>query len=251
MTRIAVIADIHGNILALKSVVADIASIGVDAVINLGDHLSGPLWPRETAEYLTAQAWLHITGNHDRELGFGDPAQYGPSDAFAYRQIEPLQREWLAALPKTYHYDDNAGAIFCFHGTPTSDTEFLLEHLYGDRLSLRPLNQIEQILGKQTAEVLLCGHSHVPRCVRLSSGSIVVNPGSVGLPAFEEGEGTARYRVENGAPHAKYAILEHIAGSWNVSLRTVAYDWDQAVRKAEAEGRTDWAIALATGFSRM
>ncbi|CEJ09983.1 Calcineurin-like phosphoesterase superfamily domain protein [bacterium YEK0313] len=46
--RLAVIADIHGNVLALDAVLADVAGRGADRIVNLGDCVSGPLWPRET-----------------------------------------------------------------------------------------------------------------------------------------------------------------------------------------------------------
>jgi predicted phosphodiesterase len=66
--RIAVVSDIHGNLPALEAVVADIARRGVDAVVNLGDSLSGPLLPLETAQFLMAQSWTHLAGNHERQV---------------------------------------------------------------------------------------------------------------------------------------------------------------------------------------
>lgn len=50
--RIAVLSDIHGNLAALEAVAADIAKRSADAVFNLGDSLSGPLRPKETAGFL-------------------------------------------------------------------------------------------------------------------------------------------------------------------------------------------------------
>ena len=52
--RIAVIADIHGNLPALEAVLADIQRRNVDRTINLGDCVSGPLWPREVCDLLMA-----------------------------------------------------------------------------------------------------------------------------------------------------------------------------------------------------
>ena len=66
--KIAVISDVHGNLLALQAVLADIARQGVDQTVNLGDLLSGPLQPFETAELLMAEALLTIRGNHERQL---------------------------------------------------------------------------------------------------------------------------------------------------------------------------------------
>ena len=64
--RLAVISDIHGNLLALEAVIADIGARGVDATVNLGDNVAGPLWPRETAERLATLALPTVRGNHDR-----------------------------------------------------------------------------------------------------------------------------------------------------------------------------------------
>lgn len=56
--RLALLSDIHGNLPALRAVMADLARRGVDRVVNLGDSLSGPLLPQATAECLMAQDWL-------------------------------------------------------------------------------------------------------------------------------------------------------------------------------------------------
>ena len=66
--RFAAIADIHGNYLALEAVLADIRTQGVDAIINLGDMVSGPLDARRTMDVLMALDAVHVLGNHDRYL---------------------------------------------------------------------------------------------------------------------------------------------------------------------------------------
>jgi len=84
---IAVLADIHGNLPALEAALADLAYRGVDQIVTLGDHLSGPLLPRETAALLMAQPWVQIAGNHERQLLAFDPATAGPSDRHAHQAI--------------------------------------------------------------------------------------------------------------------------------------------------------------------
>jgi diadenosine tetraphosphatase ApaH/serine/threonine PP2A family protein phosphatase len=76
---------------------------------------------------------------------------------------------------------------------------------------------------------------------------VVVNPGSVGIQAYE-GHDPAPHRVEVGAPHARYAIAERRDERWAVEFFGVAYDWDAAARLAQARGRPEWARALRTGF---
>ena len=55
MPKLALLSDIHGNLPALQQVVADLQRRGVERVYNLGDGISGPLWPAETAQFLMAQ----------------------------------------------------------------------------------------------------------------------------------------------------------------------------------------------------
>src|SRR5215471_4841785 len=111
---IAVVADIHGNLPALERVVDDISRRGIETVINLGDHASGPLWPRETIELLMAQPWTQIAGNCDRAIATPEPSTLGPSDRFAFDRLTSAERAWLDARPSTEMLE----SVFAFHGTP-------------------------------------------------------------------------------------------------------------------------------------
>jgi len=101
--KLAVISDIHGNLPALQAVLDDIASLQVDQVVNLGDILSGPLWPAETADFLMARGFTTIAGNHERQLlklwdagaQAWDPAG---SDGFAATKIGAKHADWMRAL---------------------------------------------------------------------------------------------------------------------------------------------------------
>jgi diadenosine tetraphosphatase ApaH/serine/threonine PP2A family protein phosphatase len=97
------------------------------------------------------------------------------------------------------------------------------------------------------AAVILCGHTHVPRVMRLPDGRLIVNPGSVGLQAYDDMHPHAHV-VENASPHARYALLTRFALGWQVELRSVPYDHEMAALLADANGRGDWADALRTGF---
>jgi len=79
----AVISHIHGNLLALEAVIADIGTRGVDATVNLGDSVAGPLWPSETAECLVASAFPTVRGNHDRWMLDGETDSLPQADRFA------------------------------------------------------------------------------------------------------------------------------------------------------------------------
>ena len=99
MNRISIVSDIHGNAPALEAVEADIRRREPDLVVNLGDHISGPLWPAETLAELKGRDWVHIRGNHDRVVGTLPPERLGPSDRFAHERIDEAGRKWLLNLP--------------------------------------------------------------------------------------------------------------------------------------------------------
>lgn len=249
--RVAVLSDIHGNLPALEAVLREVAEARVGLVVNLGDLLSGPLWPAETAQRLMELGLRTLAGNHERQLLTEPPERMNASDAFTAPRLAVAQRSWLQSLPPSLWLADG---VYCCHGTPGDDREYLLETvLPGDaregepglRLARPP--EVRARLGGLRAELVLCGHSHVPRVVQ-AGPTLVVNPGSVGLPAYDD-EQPFPHRVEAGSPHARWAVVERAArGAWRVELRTTPYDWQAAAERAQAHGRSDWARALATGF---
>jgi predicted phosphodiesterase len=250
--RLAFVSDIHGNLPALEAVLAEIEGAGVDAVLNLGDIASGPLWPCETIDRLAALGWPTIAGNHERQLLTQPRDRMGPSDAFAAAAIGASQRAWLEALPPTLHFSD---ALWCCHGTPTSDLVYLLETVVpgfnrGSDPGLRAASagELRQRLGSwaRGPELVVCGHSHVPRAMQCAGGPLLLNPGSVGLPAYDDAH-PLPHVVENGSAHARWAIAERGATGWSVQLRATAYDFEAAARRAEHNRRGDWADALRSG----
>ncbi len=249
--RLAVISDVHGNLPALEAVLADIAASAADTVVNLGDILSGPLWPAETAERLMALNLPTIRGNHERQLLTLPRERQGASDAFASGAITPAQCDWLAALPATMTLSPE---VFCCHGTPDSDLTYFLETvtpegwrgLGAPGVRAATATEAAARAGDIRHGLILCGHTHVPRAIRLDDGRLIVNPGSVGLQAYDDAH-PRTHVVENGTPHARYVLLTQRAAGWQVDHRAVPYDWEAAARRAEANGRGDWADALRTG----
>lgn len=242
--RFAVVSDIHGNLPALEAVLGDLRGRAVDAVVNLGDSLSGPLLPLETAQCLMALDWPTIAGNHERQMLTQAPGEWGPSDAYARARLTPGALAWIAAQPATLPF---AGEVLLCHGTPERDLDALLETI--EPTGIRPASapEVEARLAQVRARVVLCGHTHVPRSVRSRSGQLLVNPGSVGLPALET---TSPFpvKVETGSPDARYAILERRAGGWTASLISVPYGHQAMADLALARRRPDWACALRSGY---
>ena len=242
--RIAVIADIHGNMPALEAVLADIQQRDVDRTINLGDCVSGPLWPREVCDLLMASSSLVIRGNHDRWVSGPDPASMGPSDRYAHSNLGADHRHWLNALPTSA--DAGHGILAC-HGTPTNDNQYLVEEVSEHRLVRAPLSVIQERLGDVHARVVLCGHSHQQHLIQLPNGPLVLNPGSVGCPAYDD-PGADPHVSESGSPYARYAVLSIDEQNASADMIALTYDWKAASARAEKNGRPDWAYGLRTGW---
>ncbi|RDZ27987.1 metallophosphoesterase family protein [Lysobacter silvisoli] len=244
--RIAAVSDIHGNLHALRAVLDDIAARGVDAVVNLGDILSGPLQPVETADLLMGLGLPTIRGNHERQLLDTPRARMGASDAYARDALRADQLEWIAALPATLALND---AVYLCHGTPRDDLEYFLEHLDadGEPRAATPAEAGERA-GALPHAVILCGHTHVPRALRLDDGRLLVNPGSVGLQAYAA-EHPRPHRMQNGDPRARYALLDDAGGRWQAQLLAIDYDHEAAAAIAQRNGRPDWAGSLRTGLA--
>ncbi len=242
--RIAVLSDIHGNLPALTAVVADFTQRGIDDVVVLGDSFSGPLWPQETAEFLMAQSWTHIAGNHERQILTLTKDQTGPSDNYARAQLAPNALTWIAKLPTATTLADE---IFLCHGTPANDKEYFLETIECGRLAPASATYIQEQSDLIPTPVILCGHTHIPRSVRTVQGQLIVNPGSVGLPAFTDIQ-PIPHKAETGSPDSRYAIIEKKQNRWTVQLLTVPYDHRPMAELAKQRGRREWQSALLTGY---
>lgn len=238
MTKVAVVSDIHGNLPALEAVERDAIDNSCTQFFNLGDLLSGPLWPAETADWLMARGWPTIAGNHERQVLTLPSERTGASDAFARAALDDAHRAWLASLPGTL----TIGGMCLVHGTPRSDLEHFLETVEPSGLRAATEREVAARLGSVEARLTLCGHSHLPGEATVSDGRKVANPGSVGLQAFED-DHPFPYRVKLCDPRARYAIV----ADGDVIFRAVEYDHASAAAKAEREGFDAWAKWLASG----
>jgi predicted phosphodiesterase len=241
--KIAVISDIHGNIEALNAVLADAAAQNVQQIVNLGDICSGPLFPCETADRLMSLSLPTIRGNHERQILNQTPQCMGLSDRHAAMHLRDDQIAWFIGLPATLRL---SAEVLLVHGTPDSDLGYFLETVTEAGLRPATRSEMQQRAGAVDARVILCGHTHLARSERLDDGRLIVNPGSVGLPAYED-DHPYPHAVESGSPHARYGVISNERESWEAEFRQIAYDWEKAARHAEANGRPDWGRALRTG----
>jgi predicted phosphodiesterase len=213
--RIAVLADIHGNLPALDAVLRDVDGAGVDRIVVLGDIAGGPM-PAETLDRLAGLGdrvvWVH--GNGERELlaGFDGVVPEGPAGetvAACVPRLGERHRNLIADLPLTVTLDvDGLGPTLFCHATPRRDDEFVLVD--------SPISRWQQALHGVTEQLVLCGHTHMP-FDRLVDRRRVVNPGSVGM-AY-------------GPPGAYWALLGP-----TVELRRTPYDARAAAAQLVAGG---------------
>jgi predicted phosphodiesterase len=137
--------------------------------------------------------------------------------------------------------------FFLFHGTPSSDTSYLLETVEHGRARLATRTEIAQRLNGAISQIMLCGHTHIPRIIETPQKVLIINPGSVGLPAYDDK--IPEYHVmETGSHHARYAILEYKNGNWQAEIIAIPYDYQQAAEQARKNGRPDWEFGIQTGF---
>lgn len=239
--KIAIISDIHGNSFALEAVLKDISRRNVDLIFNLGDSVYGPLDPIGTIKILMKHKMNHIRGNCDRMLW-----ELVQDSSVTLNEVKKLLTteylNWLKEHPSQYIMED---ILFC-HGTPDSDEIYLLENMTEEGGILKTTDEIMKHLQNIEQKIIVCGHTHIPRVVYLPDGKVVINPGSVGLPAYKD-DLPILHKMESGSPHANYVVMEKESERWIIEQISLPYDWEKAAESAGCNGRNDWAVALRTG----
>jgi len=227
--RVALISDIHANEIALRAVLADIGRGRVDEIVCLGDVATLGPRPGAVIEILRECGCACIMGNHDEFL-------VDPALIYAYSEQKPvieavqwcrseLGREdldFMRSFERTRQIRlDDRSTLFVFHGSPLSNM--------ADILATTSADELDELLAGHGATVMAGGHTHV-QMLRQHRGTLLLNPGSVGLP-FKE-------YMAGGAPtllaHAEYATVEAADGRISVSLHRVPLDPNSLREAAQA-----------------
>jgi putative phosphoesterase len=229
--RIALISDLHANEIALRAVLADIARVGCDEVICLGDVATLGPQPNAVIEVLRERGCRCILGNHDdfmldRELIRTYTEIPVVVDAVEWCR-ERLSADDLAFVrsfqPNLEISLDATTSLVLFHGTLRSHME--------DLLATTPPETVDEMLMGRRGTIMAGGHTHL-QMTRQHRGMLIVNPGSVGLPFREHPTG----RPPTLLGHAEYAMVEGRDGTVGVQLRRVPVDQDAL---ADAIAATD------------
>lgn len=212
--KVAVLSDIHGNFQALESVMEDVKANNCEQVFCLGDlAMAGPQ-PRMVIDYVRKQNnWTVIQGNTDKMISDFSPEilqnvkNNFPVMANALADdvifIEEDKKDYLRNLPAQKELTLEGVKVLLVHGSPRKNNEDILPDM--------PLKVIEEMLEGTDADLIFCGHSHVPAGYQTNKKQTVVNVGSVGRPMTDE-------------PKACYVIADFQDGGFSIEHRFIDYD---------------------------
>ena len=211
--KIAIISDIHGNIQALESVLEDIKKQHCEKVLCLGDLAMAGAQPSKVINFVKNQPnWEIIQGNTDKLIGdfcqefFDNVKSHFPIMANALSEeikiLTDTEKEYLRNLPAQKELDIEGVKILMVHGSVRRNNE--------DVLPNRPLAEIEEIFASTDADLIFCGHTHLPCGYQTSKKQTIVNVGSVGRPMTEDAKACyATVSIENGTFSIEHRLLDY------------------------------------------
>lgn len=243
--RLAVLADIHGNLAALEAVIDDVKQHRIDGIVVAGDLTGGPQ-DVQVIQRLRSLGSRMIRGNRDEYLLNFDK-HVGKHWAFLrclYHRLDNDTLDFIASLPEQRVIEmDSTRPIRVVHGSPQSSQDMLLPERDPDTLRVfgqagllspnwSPARSVSTTLDEINENVLVCGHTHIS-WVQKHGEKLALNPGSVGLPI-------------NADPRAQYAILTWQSSQWQVEHRALPYD----IGRTQAAYHENGLLEKGGGFAR-
>ncbi len=201
--RLAIVSDIHGNLVALEAVLADLDQVRPDAVVLGGDIALGGPHPVEVVDRLRELGWPSVLGNTDDALDesrlpeAARTAFIGATSARTREMLGPERTAWLTGRPLRW----NGDGIAVVHATP--------DDCWGIVTHDAPDEEMRQAFAPLGAATAVYGHLH-HAFVRELDGMTVANTGSASLPP-------------DGDVRACYAVID----DGRVEHRRVEYDIDR------------------------
>ncbi len=216
--KVAIFSDIHGNFQALEAVLNDIKSQNCEKILCLGDlAMAGPE-PQKVIDFIKEQTqWEIIQGNTDKFISDFEPSLIDfMKDKFPVmanallddvKILDENSKEYLRNLPPQKELEIEGVNVLMVHGSPRRNNEDILPDM--------PIKEIEEIIKDTKADLIFCGHTHVPCGYQTSTKQTVVNVGSVGRPMTKN-------------PEACYVVADFKNGSFSIEHRFVDYDRETA-----------------------
>ena len=202
--KIGLLGDIHGNYLALKSVLDSACKLKVEKLLITGDLIGYYFYPLKVIELLDKWDKSIVQGNHEQMLSIARnnnsylneiDSIYGSGIRIAIDQLSSCQLDELSHLPHPLKLNIEGVEILLCHGSPWDLNEYIYPDLSSktiQKLLLYPYN------------LIITGHTHYPMLKKFD-GINIVNPGSVGQP-------------RNGQKGAQWALFDTADGSINFFL---------------------------------
>ena len=230
--RIAIISDIHGNLVALEAVLAAIQRERVDQIVCLGDVAANGPQPHQVIARLRELGCSVVKGNTDE--WFLVPQTFDPNSEkerhlmemlhWGEQQLAPADVEFLRTFPPRVEISlENGATLLCFHGSPQSNTEIIL--------ATTPDEQLALVLGNYHATVMAGGHTHAQMLRRYRTFAMI-NPGSVCMPMERGAAGESDRRP----PRAEYAIVASHGDNLAIEFRRVPVHLDELRRDVRESG---------------
>jgi predicted phosphodiesterase len=225
MDQAIVFGDIHANLPALEAVFADMQQRGVQHQYCLGDLVGYATFPNEVVAAIRERGIPTLAGNYDQGVGSNsddcgcaytkaeDEERGKRSIAWTNAHTNDENKLYLRGLTRQIPLQLGDLRVMLVHGSPRK----INEYLFADR----PDASLERLLNMVEADVLVCGHTHLPYHRVLPSGRHVVNAGSVGKP-------------KDGDPRACYVVLRATGRDLYVEFVRVNYDVERAAQAIEA-----------------
>jgi putative phosphoesterase len=227
--RVAVLSDIHGNLVGLDACLADLlAQGGADKIVAAGDLcIDGPR-PKKVLQRLEEVGAQCVRGNTDRYLAApGEqkfPAAESAQMVWTRKQLGEKWLNWLRELPFSLRFGDESNQLLVVHANPSNDEEQLWPDADDELL--------QRVIAEERANVIAFGHLHLPY-VRMWRGKLLVDVASAGLP-------------KDGDPRACYALFAERDGGWEVKHRRVPFDVKKVATQLADCGIPDSADLVAT-----
>lgn len=234
--RLALLADIHGNLAALEAVLADADAQGAEVIVAAGDHLATGPRPVEAFALLQERRAVLIRGNNDQDLvdiragrapaSWQHGVHFGPLRWSAAQLTVELVNDVASLAEQRVLRFDTTPPIRVVHGSPLDVREPVLPvtgalvaevaHITGLPSTRSLPRTLAGVMADVPEPVLVCGHTHLQWCACVD-GRLAVCPGSVGVPTNASGD-------------ANYALLTLLEGRWQAELRRVPYDRERVLQ---------------------
>lgn len=224
---LALISDLHANLLALDAVLADVRERAIERVVCLGDVATLGPKPNEVVRRLRALGCDCIMGNHDAFMLDADLIHTYTEAPVVVDAVEWCRERldednlaFLTTFRSSMELQLGHVRVCLYHGSPRSHMQDLLVD--------SPASALDEALLGFEADVYAGGHTHL-QMLRQHRGKLIVNPGSVGMP-FRE---AVRGKAPEVLPHAEYASILAHDGRLRVELHRLQLDRSQLYRQAK------------------